>query len=135
MKKARLVAILSIVVIALVITPIFTGCGKVAEYADPITENILVSMNNSDYSGFSKDFDGSLKNELPEAAFPGLIEAVNGAIGNYITGSKKITGVSIENGQTTATYEADFEGLEDITVEIVFTEINDEMKVIGLWFN
>lgn len=135
MKKAKLVAIFSIIVMALVITPIFTGCGKVAEYADPITENILVSMNNGDYSGFSKDFDESLKSELPEESFPGLVEAVNGAVGNYKTGSKKITGVSVENGQTTATYDADFESLEDVTIEVTFIEVNDDMKVIGLWFN
>jgi hypothetical protein len=134
MSKVKLISIITVLAIVLAAVPVFTGCGKVAEFADPITENILIAMNNQDYAGFSKDFDDTMKQELSEASFPDLVTAVNGSVGNYVPGSKKITGVNVENGLTTATYQADFEGLEDVTVEVVFKKINDQMKVVGLWF-
>jgi len=135
MKRNKLLLILALTVaIILVALPTFTGCGKVAEFSDPITENILISMNKTDYAGFSKDFDETMKAELTEAAFPDFLAQVNGVIGNYKEGSKKIVGVSIKNDLTTATYTADFEKTEDASVEVIFKKINDQMKVVGLWF-
>ena len=135
MKKNKLLLILALTVaIILIALPIFAGCGKVAQFSDPITENILISMNKADYAGFSKDFDETMKAELTEATFPDFLAQINGVIGNYKEGSKKIVGVNIENDLTTATYTADFEKAEDSSVEVTFKKINDQMKVVGLWF-
>ena len=135
MKRNKLLLILALTVaIILIALPIFAGCGKVAQFSDPITENILISMNKADYAGFSKDFDETMKAELTEATFPDFLAQINGVIGNYKEGSKKIVGVSIENDLTTATYTADFEKAEDSSVEVTFKKINDQMKVVGLWF-
>ena len=134
MKRNKLLIILALTVaIILISLPTFTGCGKVAQFSDPITENILISMNKADYAGFSKDFDETMKAELTEAAFPDFLAQINGVIGNYKEGSKKIVGVNIENDLTTATYTADFEKAEDVSVEVTFKKINDQMKVVGLW--
>ena len=135
MKRNKLLLILALTVaIILIALPIFTGCGKVAQFSDPITENILISINKADYAGFSKDFDETMKAELTEATFPDFLAQINGVIGNYKEGSKKIVGVIIENDLTTATYTADFEKAEDSSVEVTFKKINDQMKVVGLWF-
>ncbi|MCL4418212.1 MAG: DUF3887 domain-containing protein [Actinobacteria bacterium] len=135
MKKNKLFTILALTVaIILISLPASTGCGKVAQFSDPITENILISMNKADYAGFSKDFDETMKAELNEAAFPDFLAQVNGVVGNYKEGSKKIVGVSIENDLTTATYTADFEKAENSNIEVVFKKINGQMKVVGLWF-
>jgi len=133
MLKAKIFAILTVLTIIFTM-PVFAGCGKVAQWADPITENILVAMNNADYASFSKDFDETMKSELSEGAFPDFLNAVTGQVGNYIAGSKKIVGVNIKNELTTATYTADFEKAEDITVEITFQKIGGQTKVVGLWF-
>ena len=134
MNRNKLILILALTVaIILIALPTFTGCGKVAQFSDPLTENILISMNKADYAGFSNDFDETMKAELNEASFPDFLAQVNGVIGNYKEGSKKIVGVSIENDLTTATYTADFEKAEDVSVEVVFKKINDQMKVVGLW--
>ena len=70
MKKNKLFLILAITAaIILIALPTFTGCGKTAAYADPITENLLIAMNKADYAGFSKDFDETMKAELTEALF------------------------------------------------------------------
>ena len=135
MKKIKLLLILALTVAMILIAlPTFTGAVKLQQFSDPITENILLSMNKADYAGFSKDFDETMKAELNEASFPDLLAQINGAIGNYKEGSKKIVGVSIKNDLTTATYTADFEKAEDVSVEVTFKKINDQMKVVGLWF-
>ena len=135
MSKTKLIAVITIFVIVLAASfPVFAGCGKVAEYADPITENILISMNNGDYASFSKDFDENIKAELSEDVFPDFLAAINGSIGDYIQDSKNLTGVNIENGLTTATYQADFEYLEGVIVDVLFKKIDNKMTVVGLWF-
>ena len=135
MTKIKLFSIITILVVMLAVIPIFTGCGKVAEYADPATENILIAMNNGDYASFSKDFDDAMKSELSEDTFPDFLAAVNGQAGNYVPGSKKLTGVNIENGMTTATYNIDFEAMEDVDLDVVFMKIDGKMMVVGIWFN
>ncbi|MBN1298225.1 MAG: DUF3887 domain-containing protein [Actinobacteria bacterium] len=135
MAKNRITIYLVCVFAAVfVLASVFTGCGKVAEFSDPIAENILVSMNNSDYPGFSKDFDNVMKSELSEESFPDFLSQVSGAFGKYKEGSKNIVGVSVNNDMTTATYKADFENAEEVNVEIVFKKIDGQMKVVGLWF-
>ena len=135
MTKIKLISIIAVLVIVLAALPVFTGCGKVAPYADPATENILIAMNNGDYAGFSKDFDATMKSELSEDVFPDFLAAINGKVGNYIPDSKDLTGVNIENGITTATYVIDFEAMEDVSLEVVFQKIDDKVMVVGLWFN
>ena len=135
MTKIRLVAIITILVLVLVTIPIFAGCGKVAPYADPATENILIAMNNEDYASFSKDFSDTMKSELSEDVFADFLAAVNGQVGDYVPDSKNLTGVNIENGLTTATYKINFESMEDVALEVVFQKIDDKMMVVGLWFN
>jgi major membrane immunogen (membrane-anchored lipoprotein) len=133
-SRIRLIAIAVMLAIVMAAVPVFTGCGKVAEFADPVAENILLSMNRGYYAGFSRDFDDVMKRELSEAAFPEFLSAINGSVGNYVEGSMKIKGVNIENDLTTASYTVDFESMEGVTMDVVFKKINDEMKVVGLWF-
>ncbi len=135
MKKIKAVLVFSCVFLVLSLSAFsFTGCGKVAQFSDPIIENILISMNKADYAGFSKDFDNTMKQELNEQNFNDFLAQVNGVIGNYKEGSKKIVGVSVNNDLTTATYTADFEKAEDISVEVTYKKIDGVMKVVGLWF-
>ena len=134
MKSKTILVTAVMLAILIMALPLLSGCGQVAKYSDPIAENILISMNNRDYEGFSKDFDENMKRELSEAAFPDFIDAINNQVGDYVSGSKKMTGVNIENGLTTATYMVDFEALEDVTMDVVYQEIDGKMKVVGLWF-
>jgi hypothetical protein len=55
-------------------------------------------------------------------------------VGNYVEGSMNLTGVKVENNLTTASYTVDFEGMEGVTMDVVFQKIDDKMKVVGLWF-
>ena len=135
MTKIRLISIIAILVIVLAAIPVFTGCGTVAAYADPATENILIALNNEDYASFSKDFDDTMKSELSEDAFPDFLAAVNGQVGDYIPDSKNLNGVNIENDMTTANYTINFESMEDVALAVIFQKIDGKMMVVGLWFN
>lgn len=135
MTKIKLISIITILVLVLVAIPVFAGCGKVAPYADPATENILIAMNNGDYASFSKDFSDTMKSELSEDVFADFLAAVNGQVGDYVPDSKNLTGVNIENSLTTTVYKINFESMEDVALEVVFQKIDDKMMVVGLWFN
>ena len=135
MRKIKLISIITILVLVLAAIPVFAGCGKVAAYADPATENILIAMNNEDYANFSKDFSDIMKSELSEDVFADFLAAVNGQVGDYIPDSKNLNGFNIENGLTTATYKINFESMEDVALEVVFQKIDNKVMVVGLWFN
>ena len=138
MKKIKVVAILVVLTIVMATVPLFAGCRKIAEntqFVNDAAENILISMNDGDYTSLSKDFDDTLKAELTESAFPDFISAINGSNGNYKAGSKKLNGVNVKEDLITASYLADFEDFEDVTFEVTFKEMGNEKKVVGLWFS
>jgi hypothetical protein len=135
MRIKKIVIITAIIAILVLAAPVLSGCGSVAKYSDPVAENLLVSMNNGDFTGFSKDFDANLKTEVSEAVFNDIKASVSGQLGKYIEGSKKMTGVKVENGLTTATYQMDFEFQEDFQVRFIYEKIGGEMKLVGFWFD
>ena len=138
MTKIKVVAILVVLTIVMATVPLFAGCRKIAEntqFVNDAAENILISMNDGDYTSFSKDFDDTLKAELTESAFPDFISAINGSNGNYKAGSKKLNGVNVKEDLITASYLADFEDFEDVTFEVTFKEMGNDKKVVGLWFS
>jgi len=134
--KIKRIALITVLIAMLVLAvPVLSGCGSVAKYSDPIAENLLVSMNNGDFTGFSKDFDANLKTEVSEAVFNDFKASVGDQLGKYIEGSKKMTGVNVENGFTTATYQMDFELQEDFQMRFVYQKIGGDMKLVGFWFD
>jgi hypothetical protein len=135
MRIKKIAIITALIVILVLAVPVLSGCGSVAKYSDPIAENMLVSMNNGDFAGFIKDFDATLIAEVTEEVFNDFEASVGGQLGKYIEGSKKITGVNIENGITTATYQVDFENQEDFQMRFVYKKIGGEMKLVGFWFD
>ena len=133
MKHIRILLILILLGILLTI-PVLSGCSTVREYSDPMTENILTALNNEDYSNFSKDFDDSMKQEITEENFGDFIAAVDEQFGDYKAGSKKFLGFNYSNGVNTVEYNAEFTKAGEIKVQVIIKKINDQMKVIGLWF-
>jgi outer membrane murein-binding lipoprotein Lpp len=131
-RMALAAAIMAVLIMAV---PVLAGCGSTAKYSDPIAENMLVSMNNGDFAGFSRDFDSNLKAEVTENFFTDLCASISGQLGKYIEDSKKMTGFNIENGITTATYQVDFENQEDFQMRFVYQKVGGEMKLAGFWFD
>ena len=133
MKKIHYIT-LTVLLIFLFSLPVLSGCGKVAQWADPMVENVLVSVNNEDYTGFIKDFDQALINEIPQEKFPEVISLTTGLFGKYVEGSLRMNAFNIVNNETTAEYEGKFENKDSVKFKFVFEKNNDQTKITGLAF-
>ena len=133
LKKIQFITI-AVLAVFLLSIPLLSGCGKTAQWADPMVENVLVSINNEDYSSFTKDFGDDLIKEIPEDKFPEIIGFVKGDFGKYIGGSKKMFSVNITNNETTAEYNGKFENKDTVQFKFVFEKTNDQTKITGFAF-
>ena len=140
MNHKTLTAIVALVALAGVV--LLTGClsrnqvdvEQVRAYADPITENILVGMNEDDYAKYSEHFDATMKNALPEPVCQENNALIQSKIGTYV--SKEYWKVESKNQYTTVYYKATFtQEPDDVIVKVVFQEIAGETKVSGLWLD
>ena len=133
MKKIQLITIAIVAVLLLSMLPL-SGCGKTAQWADPIVENVIVSINNEDYSSFIKDFGDSLVKEIPQDKFPEVVSSIKGNFGKYIEGSKNMFSVNISNSVTTAEYKGKFENKDSVQFKFVFEKVNNQEKITGFAF-
>ena len=107
---------------------------QVRTYADPITEDTLMSINENDYVKFSQHFDEVMKNAIPEANFVQLSATLKQMIGDYV--SKEFWKVEEQGIFAIVYYKAKFtKESGDVVVKVVFQEIEEEMYVSGLWFD
>ena len=107
---------------------------QVRTYADPITENILIAMNEGNYTKYSEHFDATMKNALPEAVFHENNKLITSKIGIYI--SKEFWKAESQNQYIIVYYKATFtQEPDDVIVKVVFQEIVGETKVSGLWMD
>ncbi len=107
---------------------------QVRRYADPVTEQILVAMNENDYVKYTEDFDQTMKNAMTEAVFDETNAVIRSKIGDYV--SKEFWKAESKDQYIIAQYKAKFtDEPADVTVRVVFQEINGTMKVSGLWLD
>ncbi|MBC7194899.1 MAG: DUF3887 domain-containing protein [Caldisericia bacterium] len=109
---------------------------KIREYTDPMTENLLIGRNERNYEKYSRDFSDEMKKAINEEKFLQSIDLIEGKIGKYIENSKKFYLATKQNKYIVVTYKAKFTNEDsDVTVRIVFEEINSEMKISGEWYD
>jgi hypothetical protein len=130
LKKIKFI-IITVLAVFLLSMPLLSGCGKVAQWADPMVENVLTSINNEDYKSFIKDFGDNLIKEIPQDRFSEVINSIKGDFGKYIGDSKKMFSVNISNSVTTAKYKGKFENKDIVQFKFVFEKINDQIKITG----
>jgi len=133
-KKIKLVILVISMLLLFSFLISAAGCSKVTSYSTPMTLNLLNSLSAENYANFSKDFDEALKQELSEANFPDLVSQVKEKFGTYKENSLKFTGFNYVNGVNTVDYTADFSNKSGVNVQVVFTKVNGQMKISGLWF-
>jgi hypothetical protein len=107
---------------------------KIKKTTDPMTENYFISINNEDYSRFSRDFDDGMKNAVTKENFNQLILAVKDGLGEYVPDSIKFVTIASEKGFTAVYYDADFSKKSDVKIKMVFSKISNELKISGQWF-
>ena len=142
MKKKTIAGLIAIGVVVIAAAVFFAGyvgreeidVSQVRKYADPITENILLGMNEDNYTKYSEHFDQTMKNAMPEAVFNETNAIIQSKIGDYV--SKEFWKVESKDQYTIVYYKAKFtQEPEDVIVKVVFQEIVGEMNVSGLWLD
>jgi len=126
---------------ALILLTILPGCSaqqiplaEVTQYADSITENILMAMNEDNYSRFSQDFDEQMKNGLDETKYNNTIPGMKNKIGQYI--SKELVSAEKKDQFVVVTYKAKFsEESGDVIIRSVFSDINGKKYISGFWMD
>ncbi len=105
-------------------------------YSDPMTENVLLAIENGNYTEFSRDFDDAMKKALNLASFQQLISQFDSKIGDYVPGSKSFIKGERVGGFIIAYYKAIYTNEPvGVTVKVVFTSGNGPAKITGLWFS
>jgi len=100
------------------------------EIADSMTENVLVAMNENNYSHFSEDFDEKMKNFLNETKYQDTLPAIKNTIGNYI--SKEFMCVREKDQYTIVFYKAKFsQEPNDVYVKNMLSENNGKYYISG----
>lgn len=126
---------------ALILLIILPGCSaqqipliEVKQYADSITENILMAMNEDNYSRFSQDFDEQMKDGLDETKYYNTIPGMKKKIGQYI--SKELVSAERKDQFVVVTYKAKFsEESGDVIVRSVFSDRNGKKYISGFWMD
>jgi len=109
---------------------------EVREYADPMTENLLIGRNEKNYEKYSKDFSDEMKEAVSEEKFLESINLIEGKIGKYIENSKKFDSATKNNKYIIVIYKAKFTNeSSNVTVRVVFEDVNGEMKISGEFYD
>jgi hypothetical protein len=102
--------------------------------AEPILDNILTSLYNQDYGGFSRDFGQLAKNALNQAAFATTYAQLTNAVGTYQ--SRDYVGSSDQGGALTVLYIGEFtKEPAGVSITIVLQAVNGTYLVQGLSFD
>jgi hypothetical protein len=91
-KKLRTTMTCLTIVLLLVLNAGISGCSPAAapvntpgvqSAVNPIVTNILTSLNNNDYAGFSQNFSQAMKNAINQSAFTKLYSQMQSDVGDY----------------------------------------------------
>lgn len=109
----------------------------VRQYSDNITKNILNSMADLNYEGFSKKLDNTMKELTPDnAAFLNLVMPIQNAVGTYEKNSLEFVEAEVQKGTINVLYKAKFTNEDEpVRISISFKEDDPDHKVCGLLFN
>ena len=100
---------------------------------EPMVENLLAGLQSGDYAVFSRDFDGQMKNAIPESGLADMTAQLDGTLGAYI--SREFVKAEEVRIFTALLYDARFEDEEHVTIRVVFREKGGVWLVTGLWFD
>ncbi len=104
-----------------------------AEQVDSVSENVLQSVNNHDYAGFTRDMDAAMKKASPEAGFEQLYQLLTSKVGQYL--SRQMTIVQDSGQLRIVTYDVKYVEEDHVTVRIVYNMAGSTPLVSGLWFD
>jgi hypothetical protein len=100
------------------------------------SEDYLIAINNRDFNSFSQNLSKEMKETLPEEEFLSFADQIEGIIGIYEPGSKKLDQAKKESGYILIAYNARYSGeTADVVVTISFQKTSNKIEIAGSWFN
>jgi hypothetical protein len=107
--------------------------GQVKAVSEPIMDNLLTGFNKGNYPQYSKDFDDTLREAIPEKKFQQVREDILKKLGPYK--SKKYLGFLNQQAYTVVLWKGAFAGTKnDVLIKLVLSKRQDKVVVVGLWF-
>ena len=136
---------MGLLLLCLMMTCSLAACGNkvdskvVRQYADDITENMLLAYNEDNYEQYIADVNSQFKAAVTEDKMKEGNEMVRGKIGDYVPGSKKFKDAvkTSEKGKKylVVRYNAEFtDETENVLVTMIFDD-NEAHQVSGIFFN
>ena len=131
---------LLLICLALIFPLIGCSANKVdQEYIDfsaRAAEDYLIAINNRDFDSFSRNLNKDMEEVLPEEEFLSFADQIEGIIGTYEPGSKKLDQVKKDSGYIVIVYNARYTGeTEDVAVTISLQKVDDKIEIAGSWFS
>ena len=123
---------------------VLSGCGatqvlpddeanRFATEVDPLSENLLVSIDNGDHDSYIRDMDQIMKEASTPADFESLRALLAEKVGAYE--SRIMVQVAEQEGLRSVIYDAKFEKEDSVTVRVVFNVTGKSPLISGLWFD
>ena len=107
--------------------------GEVQAVATPVLDGILNGIKSGNYAEYSKDFDVTLKEGVPEAKFGDVKAQIEGTFGSCE--SKQYLGFLNKGNMTVILWKARFEKAgPDVLLKLAMYKSGDKYLVAGLWF-
>jgi hypothetical protein len=110
-----------------------TNNDQVKAIAEPILDNLLTGFNKGNYAQYSKDFDDTLREAIPEKKFQQVREELLKKLGAFK--SKKYLGFLNQQAYTVVLWKGDFAGTRnDVLIKLILSKRQNKVVVVGLWF-
>jgi hypothetical protein len=128
-----LVIIVLLVAMPAVAAFVGTDDSQVKAVAEPILDNLLAGFNQGNYAQYSKDFDATLREAIPEKKFQQVREDILKKLGAFK--SKKYLCFLNQQAYTVVLFKGAFAGTkDDVLIKLVLSKRQNKVVVIGLWF-
>lgn len=106
---------------------------EVQAAVEPLLDNLLAGYNTGDYHLYSRDFDETLKEAIPEGKFRETREGLLKKLGTCQ--SRQYLGFLNQNHYTVVLWKGRFSGTpDDVLLRLVASRRGERVVVTGLWF-
>ncbi|MHC1719483.1 MAG: DUF3887 domain-containing protein [Clostridiaceae bacterium] len=101
---------------------------------EPLTENIIQSMESNDYTSFNTDLDSKMKSAFTEKSFTEMNNLIHEKAGNYQ--SREFWKVQESGDFKIVYYKAKYDKEQEyVVIKIVTSESEGKIYVSGLYFD
>jgi hypothetical protein len=130
----RKISFASLLIIFILISIIFTGCGNVKNYGSGMLQNLLESIDSGNYENFRSDMDNDLEKKYTEEEFNKSANTVKEKYGDYKIYSTEFISSNMENQTTTAYFFAEYSKNPKVKIMVKFSLLGEIYKIADFKF-